>query len=56
MLNITYVGAFLPDLYDVVVTFKKIYIIISCWDNGVLQLVSVQVGLSDQVVESCRAT
>jgi len=25
MLNITYVGAFVPDLYDMVVTFKKIF-------------------------------
>jgi len=25
MLNISYVGAFVPDLYDVVVMFKKIF-------------------------------
>jgi len=33
MLNISYVGAFVPDLYDVVVMFKKIFsaAILCCW-------------------------
>jgi len=33
MLNIIYVGAFVPDLYDVVLTFKKIFRcnILCCW-------------------------
>ena len=29
------------------------YLIFSCWDNGVLQFVSEQVGPSGQVDESC---
>jgi len=34
--------------------YSDFILIISCWDNGVLQLVSEQVGPSDQVVESCN--
>jgi len=36
--------------------YSDFILIFSCWENGVLQLVSEQVGPSDQVVESCRAT
>jgi len=36
--------------------YSDFIFILRCWENGVLQLVSEQVGLSHQVVESCRAT
>jgi len=35
--------------------YSDFILILRCWENGVLQLVSEQVGPSGQVVELCRA-